>query len=155
MSTTTHHPFVRSAYNYDTGLASLSNGLICEDPTRAQQQFLEECDINTIVRRFGVTGELPHVTRQPLEGDFTTVTDYHSAMNLIVQADMSFMELPAEVRTRFENDPGRFVAFCSDPANREEAKKLGIVQGGASPPQPPPITAQQEVTAPPQPSSST
>lgn len=52
-------PFLRTPYNYDMNAAGDESGLRCEDATRAQQQFKEESDINTIVARFGLTGEMP------------------------------------------------------------------------------------------------
>lgn len=106
--------------------------LTCSDPSLAEQSSLEETDINTIVRRFGLTGQLPTGVRQPTYGDYTDVFDYHTAMNAIVQAEEAFMEMPAHVRTRFHNDPGEFVAFCSDEANRDEALKLGLVMPKAA-----------------------
>lgn len=112
--------------NFDQ--ASLAFG-IDFDPAegRTQQEFAEEADINTIVRRFGLTGELPENVRIPQSGDFTGVTDYHSALNLIREADEGFMELPAELRARFEHDPGRLMAFLEDASNKDEAIKLGLV----------------------------
>lgn len=121
-------PFIRSAYNYDTEVASDETGLDCPDPSLAQQNQKEEADINTIVKRFGLTGELPQNVRMPQYGDFTEVTDYQTALNAVKQANEAFMEMPAEVRSRFENDPEKFVDFCLDPNNREEAKKLGLVE---------------------------
>lgn len=120
-------PFLRSGFNYDRDLASRESGLACADPSLAQQQFLEEVDINTIVRRFGITGELPHNGRAPTFGDFETVVDYQSAMQAIRDAEEAFMALPGAVRyDRFNNDPQRFVAFCSDPANLPALRDLGL-----------------------------
>lgn len=121
-------PFVRSAYNYDTDAASLESGLACHDLTLTQQQFAEECDINTILRRFGITGEVPQTTRIPLQGDFTAVVDFQSALNLVMQADEAFMQLGAETRKYFDNNPGAMLDFLSDPANREQAEKLGLTR---------------------------
>lgn len=120
-------PFVRNPYNYDVNEASDASALLCEDPSLAQQSMLEESDINTIVRRFGLTGELPQNLRAPTYGDFSGVFDYQSALNAIMDAEDAFMELPAEIRARFGNDPGAFVDFCSDENNRSEAEKLGLV----------------------------
>jgi phage internal scaffolding protein len=78
----------------------------------AQQQFREECDINTIMERFGRTGELVAPIRMPQYGDFDGVNDYHSAMNAIVEAQSAFDSLPAKVRARFSNDPAEFLEFC-------------------------------------------
>lgn len=131
--------FVRSAYNYDRDAVSQETGLDCEraldpetgelvdTPSLAKQSFAEECDINTIVRKFGLTGQMPVGLRMPTFGDFLDIPDYHSAMNAIREADESFYALPAELRARFGNDPGAFVEFCSDESNRPEAEKLGLV----------------------------
>lgn len=135
-------PFVRSPYNYDTASASSESGLVCDDPSLAQQNFKDECDINVIVRRFGVTGQLPSNVRMPSYGDFTGVTDYQSALNSVLAARDSFMSLPAEVRSRFSNDPALFVDFCSDPANRDEALKLGLIDAPAKPVVPAVATAE-------------
>jgi len=119
--------FCRSAFNYDRDAVSDESGLLCLDPSLAQQSFKEEVDINTIVNRFGVTGHLPSPARLPSYGDFEGVWDYQSAMNALRSADSAFMALPAALRKRFDNDPHQFVQFCSDDANRDEAVKLGIL----------------------------
>jgi phage internal scaffolding protein len=119
--------FLRTPYNYDTMEASDASGLTCPEPTLAQQNSKDECDINTIVRRFGLTGELPSNVRTPTYGDFMDATDYHTAMNAVIAADAAFMQLPADIRTRFNNDAGSFVDFVSDDNNRAEAEKLGLV----------------------------
>lgn len=120
--------FLRSFGNYDVDQASDEAGLAC-DPKDCvtQQQFAEECDINTIVRRFGLTGELPEDVRVPVSGDFTGITDFTSAMLAVRSAQEAFLELPAELRARFENDPQRLMSFMEDPGNRDEAVKLGLV----------------------------
>lgn len=119
--------FLRTPYNYDTMEASDACALSCPEPTLAQQHARDETDINTIVRRFGLTGELPSNVRVPQYGDFTHTTDYHSAMNAVLAANEAFMQLPADLRTRFNNDPGALVDFVSDDNNRAEAEKLGLV----------------------------
>lgn len=121
-------PFVRSAYNYDQEEASAQAAIAIDpDEDRTKQEFLEETDINTILRRFNVTGQLPENVKAPTYGDFTEVYDFHSAANAIAEASEAFEAMPADVRRRFDNDPARFVAFCSDEANRAEATKLGLI----------------------------
>ncbi|QCQ84955.1 internal scaffolding protein [Blackfly microvirus SF02] len=126
--------------------------LVCLDPSKAVQSAKDETDINTIVKRFGLTGQLPQNVRTPLNMDFDAAFDFQSAMNLMVQADRAFMQMPADVRKRFGNDPAEFVNFASDPKNLEEARKLGLalphvpvveeppvrVEVVAAPPPPPP-----------------
>jgi len=124
--------FLRTPYNYDTMEASDASALLCEDPSLAQQHARDETDINTIVKRFGLTGELPSNVRTPTYGDFSDAMDYHTSLNAVRAADAAFMELPAHIRSRFNNDAGAFVDFCSDESNRAEAEKLGLVPSGSS-----------------------
>jgi phage internal scaffolding protein len=120
-------PFLRTPYNYDGDKVSDETGLSCPEPTLAQQNFKDECDINYIVRQFGLTGELPGNTLSPQYGDFTGVLDYHSAVNAVLAAQDDFMALPAQMRSRFNNDPAQLIDFLSLEENREEAIKLGLV----------------------------
>jgi len=98
-----------------------------DEPSKAIQSSKDECDINTIVRRFGVTGVLPTVQVPPSYQQFGEVFDFQSAMNLVLEAQQSFAGMNADVRMRFANDPGRFVDFCQDPANTEEMRKMGLL----------------------------
>ncbi|WNK13940.1 MAG: internal scaffolding protein [Microvirus sp.] len=119
--------FLRTAFNYDMDAASDEDSLRCEDVSLAKQSFAEECDINTIVRQFGLTGKLPDESvRVPQFGDFDGIFDFHSAMNAIVRAEESFDRLPADVRYRFHNDPGAFVEFAVKPENLPELRKMGL-----------------------------
>lgn len=120
-------PFLRTAYNYDMNDAGDESALMCVDPTLAQQQFRDECDINVIVDRFGLNGELPSGVRMPTYGDFFGVDDFHTAANAIAMANESFDAMPAKVRARFNNDPAEFVDFCSKAENRQQAIDLGLV----------------------------
>jgi len=121
-------PFLRTAYNYDRDAASDESGLSCEDESLAIQSAEEESNINTIVRRFGLTGQLPDQVAMPRSGDFTGVPDFHTAMNLIRQAQEEFLRVPADVRARFQNDPQRFMEFLEDDGNRAEAERLGLLR---------------------------
>lgn len=120
-------PFVRDPYNYDTNIAGDESALHCQDPTLTQQHFKEECDINTIVKRFNLTGQLPENIRMPTYADFEQVFDFQSAMNAIAQAGEAFDAMPADVRARFHNNPAEFLDFCNNLDNRDEAIKLGLV----------------------------
>jgi len=103
-----------------------------EDMT--QQEFRDEVDINTIVRRFGVTGKVPVSAVPGQVGDFTGVTDYQTALNSLLEADAAFEVLPASVRERFRNSAAMMLQFLEDPANRDEAVKLGLVAAPVVPP---------------------
>lgn len=77
-----------------------------------QQQFAEEVDINTIMRRFGLTHVLPANLEAGVYGDFSGITDFESAVATVDRARSGFMALPAEIRDKFSNDPGRLIAYA-------------------------------------------
>lgn len=115
-------PVLRHAYSESCRESDLK----CEDPSLTQQHFRDEADINTMLERFKVTGQMPQGVVMPSYGDFTGLTTYQEAMNVLLKAQNAFMEMPANVRARFGNDPGQFMEFCADPANLEEARRLGV-----------------------------
>lgn len=122
-------PFIRTRNNYDMDHASRASGLVCTDPSKAQQHDKDDADINTLVRRFGITGQIPVLDRVPLESEiFHDITDFHSAMNAIRESETTFMTLPADLRARFDNDPHAFLKFTSDEKNRDEMRTLGLLK---------------------------
>jgi len=121
--------FVRNPYNYDMALASEESGLICKDPSLAQQHMKDECDINVIVERFGVTGRVPVTLIEPTYGDFSGVSDYHTALNKIKAADEAFMALPAKIRAKFDHDPNALLQYLQNEENRDEAIQIGLIDG--------------------------
>ena len=102
----------------------------CTTKSLTKQSFADECDINTIIKRYNDTGYLtdPTVkaTRIPSFGDFTEVPTYQEAQNKLIDADNAFMALPSSIRSRFNNDPGQLIAFLQDEANAAEAADLGL-----------------------------
>lgn len=150
-------PFLRTQHNYDMEIESEVSGLRCQDPTLTQQHFADEVNINTIVERFGITGQLPTSVRMPTYEDYSEIVDFQTAMNAIALAREAFDQMPANVRARFNNDPAQFVDFCSNEANRDEAKKLGLLKPEemaavaanlAIPPNPPPGSPAAPATGP-------
>lgn len=125
--TTWTPPVVRAAYGFCPDTSSAAEAFSSGDLAITEQAHAKDCDINTIVKRFGITGELPQSARQPLVGDFTHITDFHSAMEAVRHAQAGFMDLPADVRAQFGNDPGVLLAFLEDPSNREKAVELGLI----------------------------
>ena len=121
-------PFVRSPYNYNTDAASNESGLRCEDASLTQQHQKDQADINFIVEQFNVTGILPTAPVSPQYGDFSGISDYQSALNAVIDAQDEFMSLPANLRSRFENDPVNLINFLSNEENRQEAIELGLIE---------------------------
>lgn len=128
--------FVRDPLEYDTH--RYDDGVDCsidlytgeELPSMTKQAFAEECDINSIMRRYETTGTVDHINRrEPAYGDFTDVKSYHEAANVVIAAEAAFADLPAKVRDRFGNDPAKLMEFLQDPANQDEAIALGLAKG--------------------------
>lgn len=149
----TKPPFIRSPYNYDVKQASDEACVVDSSPSLTVQSMTEDADINTIVRRFGLTGQAPVDARPVFFGDFEEVIDFRSAQDALRRADEAFMQHPADVRARFGNDPQRFLEFCSalNPegtalANVDEMRRMGLAVpapsfGGTPVAGPPPIAA--------------
>lgn len=117
---------VLQLYGFDEKENSDRFGEVNNEPGLTQQHMREEADINTIVKRFGLGGSVPEGFRPPEFGDFSDVVDYQSALNAVRSAAQTFMELPAELRARFRNDPQEFMTFCHDPKNGDEMVTLGL-----------------------------
>lgn len=105
------------------------------EPSPTQQSAKDECDINFIVERAKRGADISHLNRGvPMYGDFTELpTDLRDCLNIVRKADEAFMSLDAQVRKRFDNDPSKMMDFLKDPANRDEAIKLGLVSAPKEP----------------------
>ncbi len=98
--------------------------------TRVEQAHAGELDINAIVRKYQKTGVLP-TNALGKYGDFSGVEDFHASQDRILSAHSEFLELPPDLRFRFNNDPGELMEFMNDPSNLEEARELGLAAPAA------------------------
>lgn len=105
-----------------------ASGLDCKDPSLTVQADAVDADINVIVRRYGITGKLPESFRLPTYQDYEDVFDFQTAQLAIVDANTEFMKIPAEVRAKFDNDPGLFLDYASNPSNFDGLVELGLAK---------------------------
>lgn len=98
-----------------------------------QQHPKEEVDINTIVQRFGLTAEMPFGVAQGFYGDFTGIVDFESALGLVESAQERFLALPAHVRERFDNDPGKLIRYVQGVSEKEYEDLYNQREGSSSP----------------------
>jgi phage internal scaffolding protein len=135
-------PRTLKAHNgYDTKEASDTAGVITDwGPSLTIQSQAEDADLNIIMRRFGITGKMPENVRLPEYGDFTQITDYRSALESVRMANEAFMEIPAEIRARFQNDPQQFLEFTTNEKNLDELRKMGLAKPLQPTITPPPAT---------------
>jgi len=97
-------------------------------PSLTKQQFVADADINNILGRFKKTGQIdPELLRQnPVSGDFSEIGTYQESLDMVHKAEALFEALPSRLRDRFRNDPTAFVAYATDPKNKEELIELGL-----------------------------
>jgi hypothetical protein len=98
------------------------------EPSLTRQEFAEECDINTLMKRYEGHGQtINYLLAQPAQGgmylDFAELPqDLMGYMQFMDKAKVAFMTLPAIVRKEFDNDPIMFCDFASDPENLEQMR---------------------------------
>lgn len=111
----------------DHSAISDATALPIDGQTFVKQSFKDECDINQIVERNKATGLLTHVREgQPMYGDFTAISNYEDSLQVVIEAENMFAELPAHVRDFFANNPAEFVNFASNPENADKLVELGL-----------------------------
>ncbi len=111
--------------------------LTCTEKTLTRQSEAAACDINNIIKRFHKTGVLPIDQRDLFFEDVSQMTTYHDALNQIHTAQHAFMQLPAALRMKFDNDAATFLDFASNADNRDEMRELGLLEPLEQPPEPP------------------
>ena len=105
-----------------------SPGLDCSnDLPMTKQSFVKECDINTIMRKYLNTGTIPQGLAVGRYGDFSEAGDYLDAQVTLKNAEAQFLAIPAELRSRFHNDPAEFLDFVADPKNLDQLQDLGFL----------------------------
>lgn len=115
-----------------------------------KQADADNANINTIMEKWAIHGDVPLNGRTPTYGDFTNAGDFHSALNKIMAAKQDFSELPAYVRRHVDHDAGKFLDMVFDPERRGELEELGLVPERA-PASAPPATEAPEPPTPPVP----
>jgi len=100
---------------------------INNQPSKTQQQFKDEVNVNNIMKKYRATGTITHLNNK--EGKFADISnaqDYLESIQTITTANEAFHQLPSEIRRRFHNDPAELLEFINDPNNHDEGVKLGI-----------------------------
>ena len=109
-------------------------------PSMTRQSEMDACDIHNILKQYSQQGFEQLVRDNAARGqyaDLTSLPDYQEALDTVINANAAFAALPSQVRERFLNDPARFVEFLADPANQDEAIRLGLAQDTRTPEPPP------------------
>ena len=112
--------------HYET-MEEQKKGITFTEPSRTQQQFAEECDINIILDKFNATGVMSHVSSmQPVYADVTGYGDLAECFRKVENAQAAFDALPSKLRAELDNDPRNLVPYITNPANKERCIEYGI-----------------------------
>ena len=122
-----------------TGLITRTEGMRkhCQRPGRhfedgtisytTEQAHKNETDINQILRKYDKTGLITHISKfEGSYGDHTGL-EYKEALDLVINAQHSFEQLPATIKKYFGQSPENLLRFMEDENNRDEAIKLGLI----------------------------
>ncbi len=91
---------------------------------RTKQAFLDETDINKILKRAQKTGTISHLNKhQASYGDFTNF-DFFANQIMLAKGREVFDDLPSELRNEFANSPGDFFKYVNDPENKDRLGEL-------------------------------
>ncbi len=98
------------------------------DPSKTDQSFKNEVNINNIIDRYKKTGLLPNFKeRIPLFGDENTTTLY-DAFQAVSNAQELFLELPVAIRKEMGHDPKNLESYLSNPENAETLLEYGLTE---------------------------
>lgn len=101
------------------------------DPGKTIQEPTEDADINVLVKRFGIVdgSQLPRwADPKALYGDVSEFPqDPTEVANIMRDAEVRFLTLPADIRERF-NNPGRLYKWLEDSKNDDEAVRIGLLK---------------------------
>lgn len=100
-----------------------------EEPTKTQQSYRDMVNINKIMKKYKETGMITHLnSKTGIYADLTSLPSYEESLQAVITAQNAFMDLPADLRSRFQNDPQQLISFLADVNNKEEAIKLGLIK---------------------------
>lgn len=118
----------RTIYDEERPASSLK----CEDETLCLQYQVTETSIERLVKLANQNPAYLNAfnsgleDREPQYGECPSPLDYQDALEIIARGEEAFYDLPPEVRVKFSN-PVEFLTWLEDPANYDEAEKLGLL----------------------------
>lgn len=114
-------PAVRNAWDVD------NTGITFTEESLTKQSLKDECDINLIMHNFTNTGHLSHVNHSQPSYDYAPSYSFKEALDVVIQSEAAFSELPSDIRERFNHDPMQFLQFVESDDNAAEAAAMGLL----------------------------
>lgn len=134
-----YRPHEPASFGFDNLELDPKTGELVPMPSMTKQSEMESCDIHNILKQYSQQGFENLVRENAARGqyaDLTALPDYQEALNIVIASQQAFAALPSQVRERFGNDPARFIDFLSNPANQDEAIRLGLAVDNSPKPDP-------------------
>lgn len=108
-----------------------------EGDSLTRQSARKETEIGYILKKYTEQGVLAQVNPNPEHYmDVSNVGSFQESLNYVIQAQADFLQYPAQLRKKFNNDPAEMIDFLANPENKDEAIKLGLLNAPEAPPEP-------------------
>lgn len=117
------HAGWKTPWNHDTDHESLSTATTFRDPSKTQQQFAKDADINEILRKFMTTGEPPAQVSNPRYMDVDQEFDLQDQMVTAHQVQEAWDALPQAAKDLL-GTPARFTDYVERAMERGDIEAL-------------------------------
>lgn len=98
------------------------------DKSLTKQSEFDQADINQIIKRHMNPTMLADLNKlEQIYGEITS-TDLLEAHQKLEDAEEAFMEIPSEIRRKFNQDAGEFIDFATDPENIDQMREWGLAK---------------------------
>lgn len=97
-------------------------------PTKTEQSYKDDTDINRLLEPAIKKGLLRHVTQFEGQYDDIPFADFQEAQFIVAKGRSMYEALPAAIRSQFAG-AGEFLKFVNDPANLPWLQKNGVISG--------------------------
>jgi phage internal scaffolding protein len=105
-----------------------------ENPSKTQQQFKDECNVNNIIAKYKKGVPITHLNNKTgVYADFTEIGSYQEALGKVIEADKAFNDLPSTLRSKFHNSPQELIDYLNDKDKIQESIELGLRVKGKEP----------------------
>lgn len=96
-------------------------------PSKTQKQFAEECSTDRIVEKFLKGEPVAQASKPAIYADLTKIPDFEALQTRLSALNAWFADLPASVRSEFDNDPNKALEELTKPDRLSDAIELGLL----------------------------
>ena len=94
-----------------------------------QQSHAAAADVRNIIKQYDRTGLIANVNKGIAQyGDYSEINEYQESLNMVIEANANFAELPSHIREQFNNNAGIFFEFATNPKNSEKMVEMGLAK---------------------------